>query len=56
MYVLKSKYGLAYKKIGSLFGGKDHSTVMSSVEKIENEIKNNGDIKMAVEAITKKLN
>ena len=56
MYVLKSKYGLAYKKIGSLFGGKDHSTVMSSVEKIENEIKNNGDIKMAVEAINKKLN
>ena len=56
MYILKTKYGLAYKKIGSFFGGKDHSTVMSSVEKIENEIKVNPDLKLAVDTIVKKLN
>ena len=56
MYILKTKFGLAYKKIGSFFGGKDHSTVISSVEKIENEIKNNGDVKLAVDAILKKIN
>ena len=56
MYILKTKYGLAYKKIGSFFGGKDHSTVMSSVEKIENEIKQNPDLKLAVDTIVKKLN
>ena len=56
MYILKTKYGLAYKKIGSFFGGKDHSTVMSSVEKIENEIKQNPDLKLAVDTIIKKLN
>jgi chromosomal replication initiator protein len=56
MYILKNKYGLAYKKIGSFFGGKDHSTVITSVEKIENEIKLNGDVKLAVETILKKIN
>ena len=56
MYILKTKYGLAYKKIGSFFGGKDHSTVMSSVEKIENEIKVNADVKLAIDTIIKKLN
>ena len=56
MYILKSKYGLAYKKIGTFFGGKDHSTVMSSVEKIENEIKVNADVKLAIDTIIKKIN
>ena len=56
MYILKMQYGLAYKKIGSFFGGKDHSTVMSSVEKIENEIKVNPDVKLAVDTIIKKVN
>ena len=56
MYILKSKYGLAYKKIGTFFGGKDHTTVMSSVEKIENEIKVNPDLKLAIDTISKKIN
>ena len=56
MYILKTNYGLAYKKIGSFFGGKDHSTVMASVEKIENEIEQNNDLKLAVDTIVKKLN
>ena len=56
MYILKTKYGLAYKKIGGFFGNRDHSTVMSSVEKIENEMKNNGDIKLAIDSIIKKIN
>lgn len=56
MYILKTKYGLAYKKIGGFFGNRDHSTVMSSVEKIENEIKINGDVKLAVDTILKKIN
>ena len=56
MYILKDKYGLAYKKIGTFFGGKDHTTVMSSVEKIENEMKVNADIKLAIDTIVKKIN
>ena len=56
MYILKSKFGLSYQKIGTFFGGKDHTTVINAVEKIENEIKNNGDVKLAVDTIFKKIN
>ena len=56
MYILKTKYGLAYKKIGMLFGNRDHSTVISSVEKIESEMITNGDLKLAIDTINKKIN
>lgn len=56
MYLLKDKYNLKYKKIGELMGGKDHSTVMSGCAKIEQDIKTNIDLKMAIESLIKKLN
>ncbi|MGM9971631.1 MAG: chromosomal replication initiator protein DnaA [Anaeroplasmataceae bacterium] len=56
MYLLKSKYNLPYKKIGTILGGKDHSTVMSGCAKIEQEIETNKDTKLAVETLVKKLN
>jgi chromosomal replication initiator protein len=34
MYLLRELYDLPYKKIGSIFSGRDHSTVMNSYEKI----------------------
>jgi chromosomal replication initiator protein len=34
MYLLRDLYDLPYKKIGSIFSGRDHSTVMNSYEKI----------------------
>lgn len=56
MYLIKEIYDLPFKKIGSLFGGRDHTTVMSAVEKIENDLKNDNELKMAVDNIKKKLN
>ena len=56
MYLIKDLYDLPYKKIGSLFGGRDHTTVMSAVEKIENDLKIDEELKMAVDNIKKKLN
>ena len=56
MYILKDNYDLTMKKIGSLFGGRDHSTVISSIEKIQKEIEKDGDIALAVLTINKKLN
>jgi chromosomal replication initiator protein len=35
MYVLKKDFGLTYSEIGNLLGGRDHTTVMHGVEKIE---------------------
>ena len=56
MYLIKEIYDLPYKKIGSLFGGRDHTTVMSACEKIENDLKTDNELKMAVDNIKKKLN
>lgn len=56
MYILKTKFGLAYKKIGGFFGNRDHSTVISSVEKIEGELTVNNDLKLAIDTILKKIN
>jgi chromosomal replication initiator protein len=56
MYLIKDIYDLPYKKIGSMFGGRDHTTVISACEKIENDLKTNEELKMAVDNIKKKLN
>ncbi|MBI4096300.1 MAG: chromosomal replication initiator protein DnaA [Candidatus Levybacteria bacterium] len=35
MYVLKSELSLSYAEIGNILGGRDHTTIMHGVEKIE---------------------
>lgn len=36
MFVLKKDVGLTFSEIGNLLGGRDHTTIMHGVEKIEN--------------------
>ncbi len=55
MYLIKSRYNIPYKTIGTLFGDRDHSTVLAACEKIENEMKQDLSLKIAVETITKKI-
>lgn len=38
MYLLKSELDLPYTEIGASFGGRDHTSVMHAVQKIEREI------------------
>ena len=35
MYVLKKKLNLPYAEIGNMLGGRDHTTIIHGVEKIE---------------------
>lgn len=44
MYLCRNMTSESFPKIGTEFGGKDHSTVMHSVDKIEREIKENKDL------------
>jgi len=55
MYILKTKYDLAYKKIGYLMGGRDHTTVISAVEKISLQMKQDKELKLAIDTILKKI-
>lgn len=54
-YILRSKYDFSYSKIGEIFGGKDHSTVMTGVQEIENSLKEDVATKKNVENILKKI-
>ncbi|MDA0871261.1 MAG: chromosomal replication initiator protein DnaA, partial [Firmicutes bacterium] len=56
MYLIKTHHNIPYKSIGSLFGDRDHSTVLTACEKIENELKQDKTLKLAVDTIIKKLN
>lgn len=51
MYLIKSIYDIPYKKIGTYFNNRDHSTVMHSVEKITNEIEMDKNVKKDVEKL-----
>ena len=56
MYLCRTLTTESFPKIGIDFGGKDHSTVMNSVEKIENEIKVNKDLNNIIEKLKKDIN
>ncbi len=51
MYLCRNMTDESFPKIGIEFGGKDHSTVMHSVDKIEAEIKNNRDLAKIIEKL-----
>lgn len=56
MFLIKDKYNIPYQTIGNLFGGRDHSTVLTACEKISNELKIDTTLKVALDSIVKKLN
>ena len=45
MYILRKDLMLSYEFIGGILGGRDHSTVIHGVEKVENIIVNNSSFK-----------
>ena len=55
MYLCRNMTNESFPKIAIEFGGKDHSTVMYSVEKIENEIKVNKDLAKIIEKLKKEI-
>jgi len=55
MYICRIYLEEPLARIGSEFGGKDHTTVMHSVEKITNEIKKDGKLADAIEKIVQNI-
>jgi len=55
MYLCRTLTSESFPKIAIEFGGKDHSTVMYSVEKIENEIRINKDLANIIEKLKKDI-
>lgn len=55
IYLCRTMTDESFPKIGIQFGGRDHSTVMHSVDKIENEIKTNPQFKSIIDSLKKKI-
>lgn len=55
MYLIRSLLDTPFTKIGLTFGGKDHSTVMNGVEKVESELKTNTAMQEAIDELKKRL-
>jgi len=51
MYMIRKMLDTPYTKIGMIFGGKDHSTVMNGVEKVEKELKTNPNIETVINEV-----
>jgi len=55
MYLIKTMLDLPYTEIGSLFGGRDHSTVIHSVNKVEAEMASDPGFRARIEALRERL-
>ncbi len=55
MYVLREETGSSLVEIGSFLGGRDHSTVMHGIGKIEREIETNTALRQQVSTIREAL-
>ena len=55
MYLCRESTDFSFSKIGEIFGGRDHSTVMSNCNKIQNLYHEDELIKYDIDEISKKL-
>lgn len=55
MHLLKKYLRMSYVRIGEVFEGRDHTTVMNAVEKIESKVQNDPQLLREVRALEKEL-
>jgi chromosomal replication initiator protein len=56
MYLCKTMTDIPLDSIGSLLGGRDHSTIIHGIKKISDEYESNENTKNLIETIKKKIN
>ena len=55
IYLCRTLANESFPKIGTYFGGRDHSTIMSSYRKIENDLKTNEQLKVVIKELKERL-
>ena len=55
IYLCRTMANESFPKIGTYFGGRDHSTIMSSYKKIENDLETNDQLKVVIKEIKEQL-
>jgi chromosomal replication initiator protein len=49
MYLIKETLGTSLVRIGEMFGGRDHSTVIHSIRKVEEDMARDPDFRQRVD-------
>ena len=55
MYLIRNNIDVPLSKIGNIFGGRDHTTVMNGIMKVENMLKTDEPLKAAIEELQKRI-
>lgn len=55
MYLIRDLLDAPFSKIGEAFGGKDHATVINGVKKVENSLKTDPDMAIAISELKRRL-
>ncbi len=55
MYLIRETLESSLASIGDFFGGRDHSTVIHSVNKVEDEMEEDPEFRARVEAVRDEL-
>ncbi len=55
MYISRQLTSASYPEIGEKFGGKDHSTIIHAIKKIEKQIENDYQLKVTIENLKNSL-
>ena len=56
MYLCREIISTPLKSIGKCLGNRDHTTIMHGIDKIENEIVSDDNLKNTIETLKKKIN
>ena len=55
MYLIRINIDIPLTKIGKMFGGRDHTTVMNGISKVENMLKTDDTLKLVIEELQKRI-
>lgn len=55
MYLLREKLNLSLQEVGSMFGGRDHSTVLHAVNSIADKYKESREVQLIITTIEREL-
>jgi chromosomal replication initiator protein len=55
MYLCRDLTELSLPKIGDEFGGRDHTTVIHAINKIEEDIKNDAEVRRIIQELNKNI-
>ena len=56
MYIIRKDLDISLEKIGEMFGGRDHTTVINAISHVDKELLTDAQLKHAIEDLEKRIN